>query len=54
MIRPRRLHGAAARIAAGVAGDRASGPALSSPSATAATSLKRPAAITATHASSGA
>jgi alcohol dehydrogenase class IV len=48
MVRPVRLHGAAALIAAGVAGDRAPGPALSSPSAMAATSMTRPAAIMAT------
>ena len=54
MIRPMRLHGTAALIAAGVAGDRERDLALSSPSATAATSLTRPAASTATHASPGA
>ena len=48
MIRPMRLRGAAALIAAGVAGDRALGPTLSSPSATAATSMTCPAAVTAT------
>ena len=54
MIRSMRLHGTAVLIAAGMAGDRALGLALSSPSATAATSLTRPAAITATRASPGA
>jgi hypothetical protein len=44
MIRPMRLHGAPALIAAGAAGDRALGLALSSPSATVATSMTRPAA----------
>jgi hypothetical protein len=54
MIPPMRLARSSCADCSRVAGDRAPGPALSSPSATAATSLTRPAAITATHASPGA